>query len=1299
MRYPGRFTPLCSVRLLAVHTLLLSFSALFGEVPPVQPTFPNVGGHTPGQLLWSRVSTDNETIGRTTNIAYHNGIIYTNNVSGSIRFVWEWSNPGDITSLDNSDGSALPSFNDQGNHAHTKVSEAGFAGVDWLAGQFGARIRRSGVNENENSDQNIPGYPGNIQATRKVHRLYYPWLVPFTWLGYGEPDDASFFGFGTTPIAGPNLDHPEDSSLNARVFWDPFGSEGIVGPSILLGNLLFIVSDETENGIAAYDVSPALDPDNPQPPRLLDRLGGNLGAYIAVPWENFLVLARRDPRTVDIVDISDPTNLTHVKTIDVFGETNADGQPIKNGNSNVPYTQAQDNYIFTARHKIDMTSFEPVLELDEVGDNRPAGSTLTPLGTSQYLLPLGPYLVSGSHSSESGAGIGIWAHQSGPDNKAPYVGYHIPRPGQTNYPTQAPISLLIHETLESFTIINGETLILREVGTGDPIACILSFSHDDVLTITPVDPLEKNKTYEVVVVEGGIKDAAGNGIEGYSFTFSTGAGINSDNRAPEINAFTANRDEPVPGNAVTFTVDASDPDGDNLQYRYSWGDGTPGTDWIASSSRSHTFNREGHFLVKVQVRDLKPDGTRTINTKSINISVVKPIPGLRPTHSSSLAFRPGANSLWAVHPDNDALRQIQATKGWLQNSVNLANQIPGVDRFEPRSATLDAENQLWVAHRAADLITVHQASNGNLIREIPLGYGAAPVAIVASPIGDTVFATLEGRGGDDPGNGQLLRFDAATRAETGRLELGPTPRAIAVSADGDRVLVTRFLSPENFGVIWDIDASGPSLTLSDTIRLSRDLGPDGGSSGRGVPNQIAAIAISPDGKFAWYAATKTNTEKGGFFDQNDQLAPGESPPAAASGLMNPENTVRALVGRIDLATNQEPNSQSTAGRSLRIDIDNAAAPSAIDFSPRGDWAFVTLQGNNQLAVFDRLEMIEVPDSPGAKVNKARIEVGLAPDGIAVNPDGNQLFVRNFLSRSVTQVDADGFLRLGSRDLPTKSIDSLPLAERLTPEVLQGKRIFNNASDRDPNADFIRNRMSLDDYISCASCHDSGGQDGRVWDFTQRGEGLRNTIDLRGRAGTGQGNVHWTANFDEIHDFILDIMNEFGGFGFLPEGEEPHPSLGSSNAGRDPDLDALAAYVESLDTATIPASPPRLSPGHKSSPARTAPPATTQAPITPTALAATGSRPSTMSAPCAPHPAAAWAAICPVSTPPPSSVSGTPPPTFTTARPPHSTRSSPLPEGPFTSSKTRPCRGRASLKAAMETVPCAALTAVMLNSEA
>ena len=97
-------------------------------------------------------------------------------------------------------------------------------------------------------------------------------------------------------------------------------------------------------------------------------------------------------------------------------------------------------------------------------------------------------------------------------------------------------------------------------------------------------------------------------------------------------------------------------------------------------------------------------------------------------------------------------------------------------------------------------------------------------------------------------------------------------------------------------------------------------------------------------------------------------------------------------------------------------------------------------------------------------------------------------------------------------------------EALSSQVLLGKQLFYLAGA--DTAAGGQSRMSLESYLSCATCHIDGGTDHRTYDFSQRGEGLRNTIDLRGRSGTEHGNLHWSANFDEVQDFEIDIVEHF-----------------------------------------------------------------------------------------------------------------------------------------------------------------------------
>ena len=177
----------------------------------------------------------------------------------------------------------------------------------------------------------------------------------------------------------------------------------------------------------------------------------------------------------------------------------------------------------------------------------------------------------------------------------------------------------------------------------------------------------------------------------------------------------------------------------------------------------------------------------------------------------------------------------------------------------------------------------------------------------------------------------------------------------------------------------------------------------------------------------------------------------------------------------------------------------------------------------------------------------------------MSADGQRLFIQNFLSRSVTVYDVSGIVNTTDNTAKKLKVISTVGYEKLSARVLKGKQIFYNASDP---------HMSRRGYLSCASCHLDGEQDGRIWDFTDRGEGLRNTVTLLGRRGTAHGKLHWTGNFDEIQDFEQDIRHSFGGLGFMPDAEfhtgTRDTPLGDRKAGISPDLDALAAYVTSLD---------------------------------------------------------------------------------------------------------------------------------------
>jgi YVTN family beta-propeller protein len=368
---------------------------------------------------------------------------------------------------------------------------------------------------------------------------------------------------------------------------------------------------------------------------------------------------------------------------------------------------------------------------------------------------------------------------------------------------------------------------------------------------------------------------------------------------------------------------------------------------------------------------------------------------------------------------------------------------------------------------------------------------------------------------------------SATLAVKKILPVADSPRAVAITADGSRGYLTHFFTRGETGTVTEVDLT--DLRVVRIAPLALDLSPDTTSSGSGFPNLLGSLAIDPAGEAAWFGGLKANTGRGLFVN-------GEMP--------RPENTVRGFFGKVNLANGGEEFER-------RIDANDSDSVSAIAFSPNGRWAYVTHQGAGTLSVYDLSAATLIRPGDGNTVSfAARIDVGQAPQGMVVSADGRRGYVVNYLSRNVQVLD------LSNPRRPAVIATVATTNEPLPPAIANGKRLFYRS--REP-------RHSRGNYIACASCHaDGGGHDGRTWDFTNRGEGLRNTSDLRGRGGMAHGPVHWSGNFDEIQDFENDIVRFFGGTGLAQDGQAPNPPLGSPNAGRSADLDDLAAYVASLN---------------------------------------------------------------------------------------------------------------------------------------
>lgn len=865
---------------------------------------------------------------------------------------------------------------------------------------------------------------------------------------------------------------------------------GFPGQPLTVGNLLIVAASQTGDGVATYDVS---DPRNPV---LLDIIKGVGPGYEPAIYKHYVVLAMDDfgnsPDQVTIIDFQDPADLKFAGRI-----TNPPGRS--------RYTHFQDDMMFVGRAKYDISDPGNIREVmrHNKGD--------------EYLLPLGNMLAT--FTADSGEASFV-VHQTEPDNNPPSIGYHLPADGAINQAVSSRIGLVVNETLDTATV-NPQNITVQTVD-GNPIPGIISLTDKDVINFHPETDLPDNETIEVRLRAGGLSDVSGNALaEDFVFLFSTGSTIQPPVTGPEV----VSVEFPYPVlTEEDFEVMVTAVDRDetgSLEYQIESGEEIIAV-WQSSTQVSHRFDQAGHYNLVVKVRD----GAGTTAIESVVVTVVDSIPDCAEGKRSGPIFlNESTETLWVVNPDNDTITSIST------ETLEVTREIP--TGREPASIYPDAFGNLWVPLHDDDALQVFSAA-GELRRTIYLAYGDRPKAVLGDSRG-FIYVSLEGAG-------EMLKLDAADYRVLARTPVGPTPGALALDPAEGRLFVCRFISQDEYGEVWELDPQTFSVRRTIPLMPETDPSLDTGNNGRGLPNYLLGLSLSPCGRELMVASKKDNIFRGRFRDGKD---------------LAHDLTVRAITSAIDLAT-------STEVFDARIDLNNSALPSAVTFSPLGDYLLITTQGNNEINVVDRF----------TGQLATRILTGLSPTGIIYDRARDRVYTKDFMERTVSVFEMADFLRAGRIPVTRSTVIPTVGTEKLPPDILEGKQIFYNADD---------DRMSRDDYISCAVCHLDGGHDGRTLDFTQRGEGIRNNISLRGRQAMGHGFLHWTGNFNELQDFENDIRTAFDGEGFLPDEDWEDPDVqaplgAKAKAGRSVELDRLAAYVASLGEDSLLKSPHRTAEG-------------------------------------------------------------------------------------------------------------------------
>ncbi len=459
------------------------------------------------------------------------------------------------------------------------------------------------------------------------------------------------------------------------------------------------------------------------------------------------------------------------------------------------------------------------------------------------------------------------------------------------------------------------------------------------------------------------------------------------------------------------------------------------------------------------------------------------------------------DAVYSVNADADLLHVIE-----LGDPVRSGGTHATCDG--PRTVATNA-TQLAVACPASDTVRIFDLDSF-ASSDVSLPRGSRPYGVVAR--GASFFVSLQGTGEvAEIADGTLRRTFAAI----------PDARGIAVAPDG-RLAVSRWRSRDDAAEVVFLDPETPVPEPSvATLRFDPQVSND--SESGGIPSYLEQVLFSPTGQEVALPSTQANIGEGTFRSERP---------------LTFETTVRAIVSWL------EPNGAVSSGFeedfAARKLFDNRGLAGAGIYNAFGDYLFVAMRGQRAI---ERIDLF------GRTSAGTILGTCTAPEGLVLV--GDTLFVHCPVDRVVELYDVSDF-RMAPRPFERfRTVEDEPLA----PEVLRGKQLFQDSADP---------RLARDGYIACAHCHLDGDSDHRVWDFTDRGEGLRRTPPLFGL--TPGAPLHWSGNFDELQDFEGDIRNAFGGRGLMDESDWTATSdpLGAPKAGRSADLDALAAYVASLD---------------------------------------------------------------------------------------------------------------------------------------
>jgi DNA-binding beta-propeller fold protein YncE len=251
----------------------------------------------------------------------------------------------------------------------------------------------------------------------------------------------------------------------------------------------------------------------------------------------------------------------------------------------------------------------------------------------------------------------------------------------------------------------------------------------------------------------------------------------------------------------------------------------------------------------------------------------------------------------------------------------------------------------------------------------------------------------------------LIDLKANPPSVIGTINVGKQPSGMAISSKGDLALVAN----RGDGTISVLSIRGKDVLVLDTIPV--------GAAG----DQVSAVAITPDSKHA--LAVKAAANKVALLNIDGQKVSYDKRDLPAG--IFPYNIVVTPDGKLAL-TADTGNGGSSDGNVDTVSVIDLEAnpprvidhvtvgdsPEGLAVSPKGDLVVtVEARGSNMPKTanfYHPTGAVSALKIDGKKVTDVgSINVGSLPEGVAFGPDGNYLYVGNFIDQDLWVLRVDG----------------------------------------------------------------------------------------------------------------------------------------------------------------------------------------------------------------------------------------------------------------------------------------------------